>query len=55
MGSSKYPDVNAYNDHVAENGGYCNAYTEYEWTNYYFEVSYLGLEKTLDMVAANME
>ena len=54
-GSHKYPDVNAYNDHVAENGGYCNAYTEYEWTNYYFEVSYLGLEKTLDMVAANME
>ena len=55
MGSAKYPDVNEYSDHIAENGGYCNAYTELEWTNYYFEVNYLGLEKSLDMIAANME
>ena len=55
MGSTKYPDVNIYSEHIAENGGYCNAYTEFEWTNYFFEVSYAGLEKSLDMIAANME
>ena len=55
MGSERYPDVNIYSEHIAENGGYCNAYTEFEWTNYYQEVSYLGLEKALDMIACNMD
>ena len=36
MGSSKYKEENAYNDHMAANGGYCNAYTEFELTNFQF-------------------
>ena len=53
MGSEKYPDEDAYSEHISQNGGYCNAYTEFEWTNYQFQVSYSGLEKALDMAAAN--
>ena len=36
MGSEKYPREGAYSDFLAANGGYCNAYTEFEWTNYQF-------------------
>ena len=34
MGSEKYPDENAYGNHFSAHGGYCNAYTDFEWTNY---------------------
>lgn len=34
MGSSKYPAENDFSDHIAANGGYTNAYTEFEYTNY---------------------
>ena len=43
MGSEKYEEENVYSDHVSAHGGYCNAYTEFEWTNYLFETSYTGL------------
>ena len=36
MGSDKYPDEGGYSDHMAANGGFCNAYTQFEWTNYQF-------------------
>ena len=34
MGSEKYPEEEAYSNHMSTFGGYCNAYTELEWTNY---------------------
>ena len=52
MGSEKYPEEDGYNQHVASNGGECNAYTEFEWTNYQFKVAYKGLQKTIDMLAS---
>ena len=38
LGSTKYPDPKAYSDHMASNGGSCNAYTEFELSNYQFSV-----------------
>lgn len=34
MGSRKYPNENEFNQLISENGGYSNAYTENEFTNY---------------------
>ena len=34
MGSEKYPDEGGYSEFLSANGGYCNAYTEFEWTNF---------------------
>lgn len=34
MGSKKYADKSAYNQHMTSHGGYCNAFTEFEITNY---------------------
>ena len=53
MGSQKYQSESAYSDHFASNGGYCNAYTEFEITNFQFQVQYSGLETALDMLANN--
>ena len=55
MGSEKYPDENSYSDHINGNGGYWNAYTEMEWTNFFLEINYSNLEKALDMMASNFE
>ena len=54
MGSKKYPEENAYNDHLGSFGGYGNAYTEFEWTNYSFQVTYAGLQLAVDMLASNL-
>lgn len=40
---------------MAANGGYANAYTEFEWTNFHFEVMYSGLEVALDRMASQLE
>ena len=53
MGSAKYPGENAYSDHMASNGGGCNAYTNFEETNYQFTVKYSGLQMALDLTASN--
>ena len=53
MGSSKYASASAYSDHISSQGGYWNAYTEFEITNYQFQVPYQGLEKAIDMQANN--
>ena len=53
MGSQKYKEEAAYSEHVSANGGYCNAYTEFELTNFQFNVQYSGLQKALDMAANN--
>ena len=52
MGSEKYPEENSYNEHISMHGGECNAYTEFEWTNFYLNVDYSGLQTTLDMLAS---
>ena len=53
MGSTKYPEEDAYGSHMAKSGGYCNAYTEFEWTNFQFQCTYSGLKDSLDMAANN--
>ena len=53
MGSEKYPKEDAFSAHISENGGDCNAFTNYEKTVFTFDVSYSGLEKALDMLAQN--
>ena len=52
MGSEKYEEENSYSDHISANGGWCNAYTEFEWTNYHYEITYTGLQVSLDMFAS---
>lgn len=51
MGSEKYPDENEFSRLLSQNGGYSNAYTENELTNYQFKVNYDKLEIALDMKA----
>ena len=53
MGSEKFQEEDAYQAHISSFGGYSNAYTELEWTNYHFEIPYGGLEKALEMQAHN--
>ena len=51
---SQYPEYDTediYSNHISENSGYSNAYTQLEHTNYNFEISYSGLEKALDLMA----
>ena len=52
LGSKKYPKAGAYSEHMAAHGGYSNAYTDFEWTNFHFEVTYGGLQVALDMMAS---
>ena len=53
MGSEKYPEPDGYSNHISESGGFTNAYTQLEWTNYHFDINYSGLEDALDMMANN--
>ena len=54
LGSKEYPDEGAYGDHIGKYGGYANAETMFERTNYTFDCSYSGLEKAIDMMASNL-
>lgn len=51
LGTKKYPDVEAYSEFLAANGGSGNAYTADENTNYQFEVNHDALEGALDRFA----
>ena len=51
MGSGKYPNENAFSEHLSQNGGDSNAFTENELTNYHFSIKFEGLQKALDMQA----
>jgi insulysin len=51
MGTEKYPEEEIYSKYISDYGGYNNAYTGLEQTNYHFEVSNEGFEKSLDMFA----
>lgn len=38
MGSEKYSNENSYDSFITSHGGYCNAYTECEYTLYNFDI-----------------
>ena len=48
LGNSKYQQENEYQNYVQSHGGMTNAFTTFENTNYYFDVSWEYLEPTLD-------
>lgn len=50
-GSEKYPDVAGFSNYVSANGGYRNAYTASDHTNYLFEIRHEALEGALDRTA----
>jgi nardilysin len=51
MGSTKYPEENAYDAFMSKHGGSDNAYTELEYTVYHFDIAQEYLAKALDMFA----
>lgn len=51
MGSDKYSDENKYDAYVSAHGGFCNAFTEGEYTNYVFDVAGEFLPEAFDIFA----
>ena len=51
LGTEKYPDENEYDKFLSQHGGACNAYTDNEHTNFYFDVTPQHLEGALDRFA----
>ena len=51
LGTKKYPGKSEYSNFLSTNGGYDNAYTSIEHTNYYFAVNLDALEEALDRFA----
>ena len=48
LGTEKYPDEAEYSNYLRSNGGYSNAYTSGDHTNYHFEVNHEAFEGALD-------
>ena len=48
LGTEKYPDVEGYSSYLQSNGGYSNAYTAEDHTNYHYEVYHNAFEGALD-------
>jgi insulysin len=48
LGTDKYPDVSEYGNYIRSNGGYNNAYTATDHTNYQFEIRHAALAGALD-------
>jgi insulysin len=51
LGTEKYPDVSDYQNFISSNGGYNNAYTASDHTNYHFEVRHEAFTDALDRFA----
>jgi insulysin len=51
LGTEKYPDITDYGNFIRANGGYNNAYTASDHTNYQFEVRHDALAGALDRFA----
>ncbi len=51
LGTDKYPEEGSYADYLQQHGGYDNAYTSTENTNYHFKVQADYLQHSLDMFA----
>ena len=48
LGTKKYPEPNSFQTFVQENGGYSNAYTATDHTNYFFQIGEDALQEALD-------
>ena len=48
LGTEKYPDEAEYSNYLRSNGGYSNAYTAGDHTDYHFEVNHQAFEGALD-------
>jgi insulysin len=48
LGTEKYPDIAEYSNYIRANGGYNNAYTASDHTNYQFQVRHEALAGALD-------
>lgn len=51
LGTEKYPDEGEYGNYLKTNGGYNNAYTAGDHTNYMFEIRHEAFEGALDRLA----
>ena len=51
LGTQKYPEEDAYSNFLSTHGGYDNAFTSTQETNYYFSVQADYLEQALDRFA----
>jgi len=51
LGSEKFPDEAEYKEYLNTNGGFSNAYTSMELTNYHFEISHDAFEGAIDRIA----
>ncbi len=51
LGTEKYPKVGEYNEYLKANGGWSNAGTGQEHTNYFFQVNQDSLEEATDRFA----
>ncbi|PKH87960.1 insulinase family protein [Colwellia sp. Bg11-28] len=51
LGTDKYPKVGEYNEYLKANGGWSNAGTGQEHTNYFFQVNQDSLEEATDRFA----
>ena len=51
LGTDKYPDEGSYQQFLSEHGGSSNAFTAFENTNYYFDVTQPNLHDALDRFA----
>jgi secreted Zn-dependent insulinase-like peptidase len=51
LGSDKYPDSSEYHNFIKSNGGYANAYTTSDHTNYRFEIRHESFASALDRFA----
>jgi len=51
LGTEKYPSEAAYGEYLKSNGGYNNAYTAGDHTNYHFEIRHEAFEGALDRTA----
>ncbi len=51
LGTEKYPDVTDYGNYLKSNGGYNNAYTAGDHTNYLFEIRHEAFEGAIDRMS----
>ncbi len=51
LGTEKYPDEAEYGNYLRSNGGYSNAYTSRDHTNYHFEIRHEAFEGAIDRFA----
>lgn len=51
LGTEKYPEEDEFNKFLSQNGGYTNAFTCGEFTNYHFDVKSEAFASTLDRFA----